>query len=98
LSARPHGHITSLAVMRNYRRLGLAERLMTQAQRAMCQIYDAELVTLHVRKSNKAALHLYKETLGFQNNGIEEKYYADGEDAYAMRKILCPKELGLLSL
>ena len=27
-----HGHITSLAVMRTYRRLGLANRLMTQSR------------------------------------------------------------------
>lgn len=32
----------------------------------MLHVYDAKYVTLHVRKSNKAALHLYKETLGFQ--------------------------------
>jgi ribosomal protein S18 acetylase RimI-like enzyme len=28
----PHGHITSLAVMRTYRRLGLAEKLMNQSR------------------------------------------------------------------
>ena len=28
----PHGHITSLAVMRTYRRLGLAAKLMTQSR------------------------------------------------------------------
>ena len=29
----PHGHITSLSVMRNYRRLGIAEKLMSQARK-----------------------------------------------------------------
>lgn len=29
----PHGHITSLSVMRTYRRLGVAEKLMTQARK-----------------------------------------------------------------
>ena len=28
----PHGHITSLAVLRSYRRLGLANKLMEQAR------------------------------------------------------------------
>ncbi|KAJ3239320.1 N-alpha-acetyltransferase 10 [Chytriomyces hyalinus] len=31
-SQAPHGHITSLSVMRNFRRLGLAEKLMSQAR------------------------------------------------------------------
>ncbi|KAI5284172.1 N-terminal acetyltransferase A complex catalytic subunit ard1 [Ascosphaera aggregata] len=80
-----HGHITSLSVMRTHRRLGIAERLMTMSQRAMAESHRAEYVSLHVRVSNKAALHLYRDTLGFEVEKIEAKYYADGEDAYAMR-------------
>eukprot|EP00833_Pecoramyces_ruminatium_P017593 jgi/Orpsp1_1/1191625/evm.model.d7180000087419.1 len=30
-SEPPHGHITSLSVLRSYRRLGLASRLMAQS-------------------------------------------------------------------
>jgi len=30
-NSEKHGHITSLAVSKNYRRLGLAEKLMKQA-------------------------------------------------------------------
>lgn len=37
----PHGHITSLAVKRTYRRLGLAEKLMNQSARAMIECYNA---------------------------------------------------------
>ncbi|KAK3589483.1 hypothetical protein CHS0354_030605 [Potamilus streckersoni] len=84
----PHGHITSLAVKRSYRRLGMAQKLMDQASRAMCENFDAKYVSLHVRKSNRAALHLYTNTLKFQISEIEPKYYADGEDAYAMRRDL----------
>ena len=79
------GHITSLSVMRTYRRLGLAEKLMRQSQRAMVENYDASYVSLHVRKSNRAALSLYRDNLGFEVRGIEAKYYQDGEDAYSMR-------------
>ncbi|KAI9595323.1 putative N-terminal acetyltransferase complex Ard1 subunit [Syncephalis fuscata] len=80
-----HGHITSLSVMRSYRRLGVAEKLMRQSQQAMVDCFDAKYLSLHVRKSNRAALTLYRDTLKFEVNDIESKYYADGEDAYAMR-------------
>ncbi|GAQ80372.1 GCN5-related N-acetyltransferase [Klebsormidium nitens] len=83
-----HGHITSLAVLRTHRKLGLATKLMSAAQRAMEEVFEAEYVSLHVRKSNRAAFHLYTETLGYRINDIEAKYYADGEDAYDMRKYL----------
>ncbi|EEB09427.1 NatA N-acetyltransferase complex catalytic subunit Ard1 [Schizosaccharomyces japonicus yFS275] len=90
-----HGHITSLAVMRPYRHLGLAKKLMLQSQRGMVEVYGAKYASLHVRKTNRTALHLYRDTLKFAVEGIESKYYADGEDAYAMRKDLTnfnPKE------
>lgn len=84
----PHGHITSLAVMRTYRRMGLAEKLMKQSLYAMCELFKAQYVSLHVRKLNRAALHLYRDSLSFETTTIEKLYYQDGEDAYAMRKDL----------
>lgn len=56
----PHGHITSLAVKRSYRRLGLAQKLMDQTARAMIETFNAKYVSLHVRVSNRAALNLYQ--------------------------------------
>ncbi|KAJ9087360.1 N-terminal acetyltransferase A complex catalytic subunit ard1 [Entomophthora muscae] len=82
----PHGHITSVSVMRSYRRLGLADKLMRQSQRAMVECFKAKYCSLHVRVSNRAALSLYRDTLKFEVFDTEKKYYADGEDAYAMRK------------
>ncbi|GLT32448.1 hypothetical protein SLA2020_313170 [Shorea laevis] len=32
------------------------------------------------------AFNLYTETLGYKIHDVEAKYYADGEDAYDMRK------------
>lgn len=84
----PHGHITSLAVRRNYRRLGLAKKLMDQSQAAMVESFDARWCSLHVRVSNRAALNLYKHTLEFAQDNTEKGYYADGEDAYQMKKDL----------
>ncbi|VDC04107.1 unnamed protein product [Peniophora sp. CBMAI 1063] len=80
-----HGHVTSISVLRSHRRLGLAKKLMIQSQEAMAANYSAAYCSLHVRKSNRAALGLYRDTLGFEVQNIEKKYYADGEDAYAMR-------------
>ncbi|CAH8586187.1 unnamed protein product [Heterobilharzia americana] len=84
----PYGHITSLAVKRPYRRLGIAQTLMNLASRAMVENFHARYVSLHVRKSNRAALTLYTKTLQFVVSDIEPKYYADGEDAYAMKRDL----------
>lgn len=77
-----------MAVLRTHRKLGLATKLMTAAQKAMHEVFGAEYVSLHVRKNNRAAFHLYTHTLGYKINDIEGKYYADGEDAYDMRKQL----------
>ncbi|DBA99892.1 TPA: N-terminal acetyltransferase A complex catalytic subunit ard1 [Trebouxia sp. C0004] len=52
----------------------------------MAEVFGAHYVSLHVRVTNQAAYHLYRETLGYDVNDVEEKYYADGEDAYDMRK------------
>ena len=55
------------------------------SERAMVETYGAHYVSLHVRMSNVAALRLYKDTLGFDVEKVEAKYYADGEDAYSMK-------------
>ena len=81
-TSEKHGHITSLAVSKNYRRLGLAEKLMKQAgtnslilfqvfvlniiEKSLAEYYEADSITLHVRKSNIAALNLYEKQLGFR--------------------------------
>ncbi|EMR09126.1 hypothetical protein PNEG_02469 [Pneumocystis murina B123] len=79
------GHITSLSVLRNYRRLGIAAQLMRQSQQAMVDNFQAKYVSLHVRKTNRAALKLYRNNLNFVVVGVEKEYYADGEDAFLMR-------------
>jgi ribosomal protein S18 acetylase RimI-like enzyme len=56
-----------------------------RAERAMVETFQAQYVSLHVRVSNNAALRLYRDTLGFKNEKIEAKYYADGEDAFSMK-------------
>lgn len=94
-SDAPSGHVTSISVLRPYRRLGLANKLMKQSQEAMVAHYDAHHITLHVRKSNRAAISLYRDTLGFEVHGMEKSYYADGEDAYGMRYVFKKPEESL---
>ncbi len=83
-----HGHVTSISVLRSHRKLGIATKLMRASQFAMKTVYDAEYCSLHVRVGNKAAIALYKDALQFEVVKIEDKYYADGEDAYDMRSYL----------
>ncbi len=81
----PHGHITSLSVLREYRKLGIATKLMRAAQHQMSAIYGARFCSLHVRKSNRGAKGLYANVLDYKVYSIAEKYYADGEDGLDMR-------------
>ena len=52
----------------------------------MEKVFDCDCVSLHVRESNRAAFGLYKNKLNYEIYDIEEKYYADKEDAYEMWK------------
>lgn len=87
-----NGHITSLAVLRTHRKLGIATSLMRQTQKEMKKVFGAEYVTLHVRKSNVAAFSLYHDVLKFDVTKIESMYYADGEDAYEMKYVFKENE------
>ncbi len=81
----PHGHITSLSVLRTHRKCGIATQLMKQAHLRMQESFGAQYCSLHVRYSNMAAYHLYSQTLGYIIHEVDKGYYADGEDAYNMR-------------
>jgi hypothetical protein len=81
------GHVTSLAILSDYRRLRLASQLMDQLHHQML-LSSVSSVGLHVRVSNKAAAHLYESTMGYHVSKVISKYYQDGEDAYLMKKSL----------
>jgi hypothetical protein len=61
----------------------------------MLELFNAAYISLHVRETNFAAFHLYRDTLKFAVHGTEAKYYADGENAFDMRKVLTREVLGL---
>lgn len=82
------GHVTSLAVLKPFRRKGLAALLMKQLHFHMRYGYQATGVGLHVRVSNIAARRLYCEGMGYGVVDVIRGYYADGEDAFFMKKDL----------
>ncbi len=77
------GHITNVAVHRDYRQKGVGDAIIKN----MIEIAKKkEMIglTLEVRKSNRAALGLYIKN-GFKLDGIRKEYYEDNkEDAYIM--------------
>jgi [ribosomal protein S18]-alanine N-acetyltransferase len=81
------GHITNLAVHPDYRRHGVAWRLIetltvTAADRGLARL------TLEVRRTNYSAQQLYLKA-GFVSAGVRPRYYRDNdEDALIMWKTL----------
>lgn len=78
------GHVISVAVMQDYRGLGIGKALM---ERGMAGVKEggAPEIYLEVRVSNNTAVGLYKK-LGFKINRVSDAYYRDGENAYVMVK------------
>ncbi len=79
-------HIHKIAVTPSERRRGIALALMDDVLR-FARETNVEEIYLEVRPSNQAARRLY-ETLGFKISGKRKDYYADGEDALTMVKLL----------
>ncbi len=80
------GHVLSIAVSRKHRRRGIGKALMAEAEKGL-RGYGADAVYLEVRVSNDPAIKLYID-LGYRKLGVIPAYYADGEDAYLMYKML----------
>ena len=88
-----HGHVTAVTVPPEYRRLGMASRLMGvlegASDHARCFFID-----LFVRKSNKLAIDMYSK-FGYSVYRRVIGYYSGEEDAYDMRKPLARDPEGL---
>ncbi len=82
-------HLLNLAVRPEYRRLGLARRLLS-AMFTIGRRARAEEAFLEVRPSNGAAVALYR-SFGFQDGRLRPDYYDDGEDALTMNAFLVAK-------
>ena len=76
-------HITTFAVLPEWRRQGVGARLMVAVMQLAVAL-NARLVTLEVRLSNPPARALYSR-FGFRPVGIRPRYYSDNnEDALIM--------------
>jgi ribosomal-protein-alanine N-acetyltransferase len=76
-------HITTFAVLPEWRRRGVGGRLMV-ALMDLALALQARVMTLEVRLSNRAARALYGQ-FGFKPVGVRPRYYRDnGEDALIM--------------
>lgn len=76
-------YITNVAVFRDFRRKGIAGRLIDILLKTV-QDENAEFVTLEVRKSNTSAISLYRKK-GFQIVGERKDFYEKPrEDAVLM--------------
>ena len=75
-------HVTNIVVAPDFRRMGVATRLMVALARAAI---DRGCVawTLEVRASNTAAQELYRQ-FGFAPAGVRKRYYENTEDAIVM--------------
>ena len=80
------GHIVSIAVLEEHRRMGIGTGLMKQVMKAMGEHGIGECY-LEVRVSNKGAIQMY-EKLGFVTSKRAPGYYKDGEDAFVMSRKL----------
>lgn len=78
--------IAIVAVAPAHRKKGLGKLLMERLENIAIS-RGAEQTFLEVRTSNVAALALY-EGFGFEKIRTRERYYADGEDAFVMRKFI----------
>ena len=73
-------HIGTIAVHPDFRRQGIAIRLIKHSLRRL-QLEGAKSVYLEVRRSNKGAQALYQR-FGFEISGVRKNYYSDNnEDA-----------------
>ena len=80
------GHITNIAVLPECRGMGygnmLVEKIISYAEEK-----NFAFLTLEVRKSNEAAIALYKK-YGFTEVGLRKNYYENVEDAILMTKYI----------
>ena len=80
------GHIISVAVIPEYRNIGIGHSLVDRALSALAQLHVDECY-LEVRITNGPAINLYKK-MGLRIEKTLRNYYSDDENAYVMSKKL----------
>lgn len=83
-SAEGEGDITSVAVEGNFRRMGLAQRLIAEFEKILPE--NTENIFLEVRESNSPAINLYTKC-GFEKLSLRKNFYSNPrENAVVMIK------------
>ena len=87
-------HLLAIATASHRRRTGIGRALV---QRLVDFAFERDVrhVFLEVRRSNDAAIALYR-SFGFYLLGVRAKYYSDGEDALEMALELDPSQRKVL--
>merc|ERR1712032_1230260 len=91
-----HGHVSAISVAPEFRRTGVAKRLMGHLEEISASTHNCFFVDLFVRATNNAAISFYK-SLGYIVFRTIVGYYGGQEDAYDMRKPL-PRDAGRKSI
>lgn len=91
-----HGHVTAVTVAPDFRRIGLAERLMGILEETTHKTHNAYFVDLFVRCSNAVAIGMY-EKFGYVVYRRVLGYYSQSEDAFDMRKAM-PRDVSKQSV
>ena len=86
------GHIISIAVDKNYRRLGAGTELLVRAI-SILSMLKIDAIYLEVRQSNDGAVRFY-EKFNFIKDRVVPGYYEDGDAAIIM---YLPVERGKVS-
>ncbi len=82
-------HVLSVATLPACRRRGMARVLLEHAI-GFARDHEVRTILLEVRRSNAAAIRLYR-TFGFSATAVRPRYYADNfEDAVEMSLVLDP--------
>jgi len=76
-------HLVSIAVIPESRMKGVGQAMLDH----LIERLDSGSLGLEVRRSNRAALELYRKN-GFIQTGVAHSYYPDGEDAIQMQKVI----------
>jgi len=81
-----NGHVDSVAVAPRHRRRGIGKALLSAVTHRLIE-EGVEQIHLEVRKGNTAAISFY-ERMGFHVSSEIRRYYADGEDAWVLKRTL----------
>lgn len=80
------GHIVTIDVLPEHRRQGAAALMLAEAERRLAAA-GVRVVELETAIDNAAAIAFWQKH-GYRIDGVKKRYYADGRDAFTMKRPL----------